>query len=93
MRVFSDRLLASSEYLHGSWLGGIAERGKVMRKREINASDAPAFAGQYAQAIEVTGATKTIYISGQVGIATDGTVPNNAETQAKLAWRIGNRSP
>ena len=58
-----------------------------MGQREINASDAPAPAGLYTQAIEVTGATRTVYISGQVGIAADGTVPNDAETQAKLAWR------
>jgi enamine deaminase RidA (YjgF/YER057c/UK114 family) len=57
-----------------------------MQQREINASDAPAPAGVYTQAIEVTGATRTVYISGQVGIAADGTVPNDAETQAKLAW-------
>ena len=58
-----------------------------MQRREINASDAPAPAGLYTQAIEVTGATRMVYISGQVGIAADGTVPNDAETQAKLAWR------
>jgi enamine deaminase RidA (YjgF/YER057c/UK114 family) len=58
-----------------------------MPRREINASDAPAPAGVYTQAIEVTSATRTVYISGQVGIAADGTVPADAETQAKLAWR------
>jgi 2-iminobutanoate/2-iminopropanoate deaminase len=48
---------------------------------------APAPAGQYTQAVEVTGATRTLYLSGQVGIASDGSVPEDAEAQCALAWR------
>ena len=40
-----------------------------MQRRDINAADAPAPAGQYTQAVEVTGASRTLYLSGQVGIA------------------------
>jgi enamine deaminase RidA (YjgF/YER057c/UK114 family) len=58
-----------------------------MQRRDINAADAPAPAGQYTQAIEVTGATRTLYISGQVGIAADGSMPESAEAQATLAWK------
>jgi 2-iminobutanoate/2-iminopropanoate deaminase len=58
-----------------------------MQRRDINAADAPAPAGQYAQAIEVTGATRTLYLSGQVGVAADGSIPETAEAQAALAWR------
>jgi hypothetical protein len=52
-----------------------------MQRRDINAADAPAPAGQYTQAVEVTGVSRTLYISGQVGIAADGSVPEDAEAQ------------
>jgi 2-iminobutanoate/2-iminopropanoate deaminase len=58
-----------------------------MQRRDINAADAPAPAGQYTQAVEVTGASRTLYLSGQVGIAADGSVPQDAEAQCTLAWR------
>jgi hypothetical protein len=58
-----------------------------MQRRDINAADAPAPAGQYTQAVEVTGVSRTLYISGQVGIAADGSVPEDAEAQCALAWR------
>jgi enamine deaminase RidA (YjgF/YER057c/UK114 family) len=58
-----------------------------MQRRDINAADAPAPAGQYTQAIEVTGAARTLYLSGQVGVAADGSIPETAEAQAALAWR------
>jgi enamine deaminase RidA (YjgF/YER057c/UK114 family) len=58
-----------------------------MQRRDVNAADAPAPAGQYTQAIEVTGATRTLYLSGQVGVAADGSIPETAEAQATLAWR------
>jgi enamine deaminase RidA (YjgF/YER057c/UK114 family) len=54
---------------------------------DINAADAPAPAGQYTQAIEVTGASRTLYLSGQVGSAADGSIPADAEAQSALAWR------
>lgn len=58
-----------------------------MQRHDHNATDAPAPAGQYTQAIEVSGNARTLYISGQVGIAADGTVPDDAGMQAKLAWQ------
>ena len=58
-----------------------------MQRRDINAADAPAPAGQYTQAVEVNGASRTLYLSGQVGIAADGSVPEDAEAQCALAWR------
>ena len=58
-----------------------------MQRRDINAADAPPPAGQYTQAIEVTGVSRTLYLSGQVGIASDGSVPEDAEAQCALAWR------
>ena len=58
-----------------------------MQRRDINAADAPAPAGQYTQAVEVTGASRMLYVSGQVGVAADGSIPENAEAQSALAWR------
>ena len=59
-----------------------------MQRRDINAADAPAPAGQYTQAVEVTGTSRTLYLSGQVGIASDGSVPEDAEAQGALAGGI-----
>jgi 2-iminobutanoate/2-iminopropanoate deaminase len=56
-----------------------------MTFREIAASDAPV-APTYAQAIEVTDARRILYVSGQIPVARDGTVPGTFEAQAKLAW-------
>src|SRR5277367_3633910 len=58
-----------------------------MQRRDINAADAPPPAGQYTQAVEVTGASRMLYLSGQVGIAADGSIPADAEAQSALAWR------
>jgi 2-iminobutanoate/2-iminopropanoate deaminase len=58
-----------------------------MQRRDINAPDAPAPAGKYTQAVEVTGTSRTVYISGQVGVAADGSIPEDAEMQCALAWR------
>ncbi len=58
-----------------------------MQRRDINAANAAAPAGQYVQAIEATEASRTFCISGQVGIAADGSVPDDAEAQCALAWR------
>ena len=57
-----------------------------MRLRPINAPDAPQPVGGYAQAVEVTGAARTLHISGQIPTAIDGRVPDNFEDQARLCW-------
>lgn len=69
----------------GPWWRG-RFREMTMQRREINATNAPAPAGAYSQAVHVTGGTRTLWISGQVGAAMDGTVPADAFAQAKLAW-------
>ena len=66
---------------------GGATKETSQQRRDINATDAPAPAGQYTQAVEVTGASGTLYLSGQVGIAADGSIPEDAEAQCALAWR------
>jgi 2-iminobutanoate/2-iminopropanoate deaminase len=58
-----------------------------MKRRDLNASDAPAPVAAYTQAIEVTGATRTLYISGQVGQRMDGTIPADIVEQSRLAWQ------
>jgi len=58
-----------------------------MQKREINAKLAPQPASAYCQAVEVTGSVRILYISGQLGMDTDGTTPSTMAGQARLAWR------
>jgi 2-iminobutanoate/2-iminopropanoate deaminase len=58
-----------------------------MQRRDINAETAPLPAAAYSQAVEVTGGTRTLFISGQLGIEADGTTPTDMTEQARLAWR------
>ena len=58
-----------------------------MQRRDLNAPDAPAPVAGYTRAIEVTGATRTLYISGQVGQRMDGTIPADIVEQSRLAWQ------
>jgi 2-iminobutanoate/2-iminopropanoate deaminase len=58
-----------------------------MQIRHVNAPDAPAPVGQYTHAVEVTGATRTVYVSGQVGTAIDGAIPEDATEQGRNVWK------
>ena len=58
-----------------------------MQIRTINAEAAPQPASAYSQAVEVSGATRTLFVSGQLGTELDGTSPSGIEQQARLAWR------
>jgi len=55
-----------------------------MQRRDINAADAPAPAGRYTQAVQVSGVSRTLYISGQVGVAADGSILEGAEAHCAL---------
>lgn len=57
-----------------------------MERRSVNADTAPQAVGGYSQAVEVTGATRRLYISGQIPATRDGAVPNTFADQAKLVW-------
>jgi 2-iminobutanoate/2-iminopropanoate deaminase len=57
-----------------------------MIKRAINAGDAPQPAGGYAQALEATETRRLLFISGQVPVRPDGTVPSSFAEQARQAW-------
>ena len=41
----------------------------------------------YTQAIEGSGATRTTYISGQIGQRMDGTIPDDIVEQSRLTWQ------
>ncbi len=58
-----------------------------MQKRDINAADGTPPAAAYSQAVEVSGGTRILFISGQLGTELDGTTPPTMEEQSRLAWR------
>jgi 2-iminobutanoate/2-iminopropanoate deaminase len=43
--------------------------------------------GPYSHAVEVPEGSRLLYISGEVGVLPDGTVPEGIEAQAKACWR------
>ncbi len=45
-----------------------------------------AAARTYHHGIEVSGAVRTLYIAGQIGMAADGTVPAGVEAQTRLVY-------
>ncbi len=57
-----------------------------MKTRAINAESSPRPASAYSQAVEVENATRTLFISGQLGMEADGTTPPGIAEQATLAW-------
>ncbi|MGJ7530080.1 RidA family protein [Variovorax sp. GB1P17] len=48
--------------------------------------DVPPPGGPYSHGIAVSGPGTWLHIAGQVGMALDGSVPNDFEAQAQLAW-------
>ena len=57
-----------------------------MVSRPVNSDAAPQSIGGYAQAVEVTGSKRRLYISGQVPLRRDGTVPETFGEQASQTW-------
>ena len=57
-----------------------------MQQRRIVASDAPAPPSNYSQALEVKGAERLLFVSGQIPVAKDGSVPKDFRAQARQAW-------
>jgi enamine deaminase RidA (YjgF/YER057c/UK114 family) len=43
--------------------------------------------GPYSHAVEVPEGSRLLYISGEVGVLTHGTVPDGIEAQAEACWR------
>lgn len=57
-----------------------------MEQRRIIATDAPAPPSHYSQALEVKGAERLLFVSGQIPVAKDGGVPKDFSAQARQAW-------
>jgi 2-iminobutanoate/2-iminopropanoate deaminase len=58
-----------------------------MKLTPVNAHSAPQAGGGYSQAIEIFGAQRLLFISGQIPESAGGSVPTEFRQQAKLAWR------
>ena len=58
----------------------------MAKTRPINAADAPAPSGGYAQAVEVKAPSRLLFISGQIPVDKAGTVPNTFAAQCRLVW-------
>ena len=57
-----------------------------MHLRPITASDAPAPASPYPQALEVSGSSRLLFISGQIPVAPDGQTRQTFADQCRQAW-------
>ncbi|MEH2587904.1 RidA family protein [Bradyrhizobium sp. AZCC 1721] len=58
-----------------------------MHIRRINAEAVTVPTTGYSQALEVSGHTRLLFVSGQIPFGIDGTVPEGFEAQCRLAWR------
>jgi 2-iminobutanoate/2-iminopropanoate deaminase len=58
-----------------------------MKLTPINSPDAPQPSSGYVQAMEVNGASRLLFISGQVPDALDGSTPTEFDDQARLIWK------
>ncbi|WP_213287834.1 RidA family protein [Bradyrhizobium sp. sGM-13] len=58
-----------------------------MHIRRINAETVTVPTTGYSQALEVSGHTRLLFVSGQIPLGIDGTVPEGFEAQCRLAWR------
>ena len=54
--------------------------------RQISTDTAPPAFSAYAQAVEVPANARTLNVSGQAGVALDGTLPADATAQHERAW-------
>jgi enamine deaminase RidA (YjgF/YER057c/UK114 family) len=57
-----------------------------MNLTPINSPAAPVAVGGYSQALEVQGAKRLLFISGQIPASPSGEVPETFQAQARLAW-------
>jgi 2-iminobutanoate/2-iminopropanoate deaminase len=58
-----------------------------MKLTPVNAQSAPKPSGGYSQAVEIFGAQRLLFISGQIPESANGTLPKEFPEQAKLAWQ------
>lgn len=57
-----------------------------MKIERISSSQAHDIGSGYAQCAAVSGHTRTVYVSGQIPVRPDGTVPETFSDQAEQAW-------
>jgi 2-iminobutanoate/2-iminopropanoate deaminase len=55
--------------------------------RYISTPDAPQPFSRYSQAVEVAAGSRLVFVSGQVGVAADGTRPESEPDEHEQAWR------
>jgi len=58
-----------------------------MKRRTINSPDAPPASSAGAEAVELVGAERLLFISGQIPEDRDGDLPTDFEGQARRVWR------
>jgi 2-iminobutanoate/2-iminopropanoate deaminase len=58
-----------------------------VQTRQINAASVTVPTGGYSQALELQAHTRLLFISGQIPVALDGSVPEGFEAQCRLAWQ------
>jgi 2-iminobutanoate/2-iminopropanoate deaminase len=61
-------------------------QGRFVMVRYISTSDAPKFPSRFSQAVEVAAGSRLVYVSGQVGVRADGTLPETEEGEHEQAW-------
>lgn len=54
--------------------------------RPLTGDGSPPVQGSYPQAVEVGGATRWLYLSGQIPVAPDGTLAADFEGQCRQVW-------
>lgn len=57
-----------------------------MESSAVNAESAPVPEGGYVQALQVAGAQRWLFVSGQIPQDRDGRVPADFEGQCRLVW-------
>lgn len=57
-----------------------------MQIRRINSESVTVPTTGYSQALEVSGHSRLLFVSGQIPLGTDGIVPGGFEAQCRLAW-------
>ena len=58
-----------------------------MKLTSINSPSAPQSAGGYAQAVDISGVQRLLFVSGQIPETVTGNVPAEFSAQARLVWQ------
>jgi 2-iminobutanoate/2-iminopropanoate deaminase len=58
-----------------------------MKLTSINSASAPQSAGGYSQAVDISGAQRLLFVSGQIPETVTGNVPAEFSAQARLVWQ------